>query len=342
VITNNDLPNIAEYRIPYGEAEEVKPGGVVGVQPMPEEWREKLRGHVFGEPQCYVVDDVRLAGPNLAGFKNNDLILSVGYYGRLDLWERNKPYFQIANECLKLKPIEIECAFSMAGVWSGTYFHWLIDHLPTLQAYYKYARMTGETPLVLLSGKNPGFVTESLDMLGIEYFIDERCSYRVKRLVVPTWPREEGFMRPSAARFVRDLFRNIKGKNKRRKIYISRRNAKTRRVEHEEVLEELLLSNGFTTEVMEGKTFQDQRRLMAETSCVVGPHGAGLANIVTREKPTTVEFVTPAYTNPCCWLVSAAMGAPYGYVVGEAVGTEDMRLDMGVVREVMEAVGCLR
>ena len=136
--------------------------------PAYRDW-EKLRGHVFGEPQCYVVDDVRLAGPNLAGFKNDDLILPVGYYGRLDLWERNKPYFQIANECLKLEPIEIECAFSMAGVWSGTYFHWLIDHLPTLQAYYKYARMTGEMPIVLLPGKNPGFVTESLDMLGIEY-----------------------------------------------------------------------------------------------------------------------------------------------------------------------------
>lgn len=335
MITPERLPEISLFVQDYGEDEEVEPSPPVGVDDLPEEWKAKMKRKHFDSPLMHVVENVELAGPNLAGIKGEDLLLSVGYYGRLDLWERNKPYWEWATICQMIPPKKIECAFSMAGVWSGNYFHWLIDHIPTLQAYFRYSLGMGEEPIVLLSGNAPKFARDFLDLNYIPYIVDDHGHYLVERLIVPTWPRSEGYIRPSTIEWTQMMFR-FTPKSWGRRMYITRRNAATRRLINEEAVEKHLLTEGFVTEVMENLTWDEQRSRIAEADYVVGPHGAGLANILLGDRPITIEFVQPNYTNPCCWLIGDGIGSPYGYVVGEQEGKEDMKVDLKKLQKVME------
>jgi capsular polysaccharide biosynthesis protein len=314
----------------YGQAERFCPPPPAGA--LPAEWRAKLGGQRFDPPAVTVVQDAELAGPNLAGFKDNDLLLSVGYYGRLDLWERNYPYFEMAMLARRTPAAELDCAFSMAGVWSGNYFHWLLDHLPTLAAYFEYEARTGETPVILLDHGAPQFARDGLDQLGLAYRVDDCHHYRVRRLVVPTWPRRDGCLRPSAVQFLQARFRQPAWGGGRR-LYITRRNAATRRVVNED---ELTMALGLEVVEMERLSFAAQARLAAQAELIVGPHGAGLVNAVLGYAPRVVELATPAYANPCCWLAGAAAGCDYRLVMGAPRGVEDMEIDVEKAREAIE------
>lgn len=333
MITAEGLLRLKDYAgWEYGEAETVIPVPPDTADALPAEWRAKLSAHRFSPPRVSVIHNATLAGINLAGFKGDDLVLPVGYYGRLDLWERNWPYFEFAMLARQIRPVEIECAFSMAGVWSGNYFHWLVDHLPTLEAYYAYEKRTGETPLILLASNPPAFVTESLDILGLKYRIDDHHHYRVERLVVPTWPRENGHARPGALCFLQSKYRQPHRMDGGR-LYITRRNAVNRRVVNEEEL-----PAGYIEAEMERLSFAEQTTLMANVNTLIGPHGAGLANLVLGHAPRVIEIATPMYSNPCIWLLAQALGYEYGLVMGEPCGKEDIRVDWQKVIDLDERV----
>lgn len=335
MITAESISNKSAFTLYYKDGEEVSPRKPIGVEDMPEEWKWKLKPHRFKPSAFHVIENARLAGPNLAGMKGEDLILSVGYYGRFDLWDRNKPYWEWVMLCSMNPPKRLECVFSMAGVWSGNYFHWIVDHLPTLEAYFAYKTYANEEPVVLLGANAPAFAKESLDELKIPYTVDDHGHYIVDRLVVPTWTREDGYVRPSAVQFLKGIFPENPNRFYRN-IYISRRNALTRRLTNEEAVEEFLLTKGFGTEIMENLPFREQRRRIAEAVNVYGPHGAGIVNVIFGRSPNTVEFVQPGYTNPCCWLVGDAAGCQYGFVIGEQENREDLWLDPKKLQLFME------
>ena len=59
------------------------------------------------------------------------------------------------------------CARSSAGLISD-YFHWLIDLCGQLEALQRYGQAVGEEPALLVRRSAPGFVGESLALLGIQ------------------------------------------------------------------------------------------------------------------------------------------------------------------------------
>lgn len=318
MITSKDMQK--EHTLQYGEQEWVYPSRPESMGELPPEWVDKLTPHRFEAPTATVVRKAELAGPNLAGFRDGDLILPVGYYGRLDLWSRNYPYFEMATMALQSKAKHLDSAFVMAGVWSSNYFHWVLDHLPTLQAWYAYRDQTGEEPTILLAPGAPSFATQSLEALGLSYIVADVYHYQVDRLLVPTWPRQDGYIRPSAVQFVRSKLA-FEQQDRLLDLYVSRKNSVNRNVVNEEQI------TGLQHVCMEDYSFHKQRSLISQTMYMAGPHGAGLANMVWGYKMGVVEIGTPAYVNPCLWLVACALGHRYGYVEGEPVGREDIRVD---------------
>ena len=93
--------------------------------------------------------------------------------------------------------------------------------------------------------------------------------------------------------YVRNLYQpiwEIIPKQKKKRIYISRKNALYRKVLNEELLIPHLKSLGFSIYNLENLTFVDQIQLFASAEFIIGPHGAGLSHIIFTNNPVIMEI----------------------------------------------------
>ncbi|MDR0580467.1 MAG: glycosyltransferase family 61 protein [Campylobacteraceae bacterium] len=81
------------------------------------------------------------------------------------------------------------------------------------------------------------------------------------------------------------------------KIYISRKNAKCRRILNEEELINFLKSEGYVVIYLEKMSFLEQAKVFFSAKRIVSPHGAGLANLIfISPKCTIVEIRNNCFT----------------------------------------------
>ena len=99
--------------------------------------------------------------------------------------------------------------------------------------------------------------------------------------------------------YVKNLYKDIWSivkKDNKKFIYISRRNASSRKILNEDELIPQIKKMGFSTYVLEEITFIDQIKLFASATFIVAPHGAGLSNIIFSDNPTIIEINSPKLT----------------------------------------------
>lgn len=343
MIGSSGLEAISRYHL-RRDGEQASVDAPVTTDDWPMEWDAKLGIYQMPDFQVAEIENVSLCGPALVGFKAGDIVLDVGYYGRVDLWERNAPYFDMAMQAIRLPPIEIECAVSMMSCWSGNYFHWVLDELPKMEGVLWYMTRRGVKPTLLIPS-NVSFVEDSIrrfypqfEVIQVPYGV---IHYRVKRLVVVTTRRHRGRVAPSALKYLRGLSSQVHEAFTTPRIYISRRLARVRRVVNEDDVIEYLLRRGFTVLQNELLDFDEQVQRYAHASFIIGMHGAGLANMVWSNQPglNVIEIVTPAYANPCCWLAGQRVDGKYGMVMGAPADGEDVWVDIQKLGRVMETMG---
>lgn len=120
--------------------------------------------------------------------------------------------------------------------------------------------------------------TEKLE--GVEYVEFPGCYWKVDSI-------DESWM----YRYVRDLYKHIWEPIQQipgKRVFISRKSAKHRKLLQEEELFPLLRKLGFSFYELETLTFEDQIRLFRSAEMVVGPHGAGLSWLIFCSPGTLV------------------------------------------------------
>jgi len=334
MITTDRLADISIHSEEYGQDDKVEIKKPVGVQPLPQEWKEKLGPYQFNKPKVYAIKDVHLCGPGMVGIYNNDVVLDTAYFGRIDLWERNKPYFHWARSAMSMPYRRVEYATSFVNVWSHNYFHWVLDLMPRLE----YLIADPDPPLVIVQQNPPEFITSTLDDVGLEWEEQQADHYFIDKLMVFTTRRQAGRVPPSMVSFMREWAQSKDEAFTNNRVYVSRNDATSRRVVNEKEIYDFLGGLGFHS-LQAGKfSFEAQVKMFRQADYIIGPHGSALANMVWAEKPKVIELVSPEYTNPCCWLIAAGMGWDYGYVIGEPDpgGHEFIKVDVGMLERVIE------
>jgi prepilin-type processing-associated H-X9-DG protein len=76
---------------------------------------------------------------------------------------------------------------------------------------------------------------------------------------------------------------------------------------------DVLVPRGFELIVPHSLSFTEQVRLFSSAEAVVGPHGAGLANMLWGDGTRVVELYS-SYFNPGIFMVASARGFTYGVV----------------------------
>lgn len=106
------------------------------------------------------------------------------------------------------------------------------------------------------------------------------------------------------------------------RIYI-RRMQGARRLANFDAIAPVLHAHGFRVVAMETMTLDDQIRIMQGARCVIGEHGAGVANIMfCRPGARVLELFNPVCPQPAHWVLASLCELDYGFVVGRHVPTD--------------------
>lgn len=229
-------------------------------------------------------------------------------------------------------------------------FHWLYECLPRFalleRAGYPLEAFDG---FFLVRPKYKAHY-ETLALLGIPLedvvWTTQRSHFGADELVVPSYCGERHVFHPWVLSFLRDLA-GVSGQKveKRRRIYISRRDAKLRRIANEDEVVSHLQEYGFEEVTLSNLSFLDQAKVFASAEFVVSPHGGGLSNLCFGHQPCKViELFAPDYVGLHYCFISMLMGFDYEPLVGEQVVTDkqkggaDIRLSIKDLRRVVETM----
>lgn len=204
----------------------------------------------------------------------------------------------------------------LAGEGARWPYHWHYDGLTRLLAFERMG--LPQRVLVPSFQSKSKFVHESLELLGVPKegitYVNPHERLRVREL----WIAED--LAPQNSKMVSLLAtlrtrmleaagcdpERVLGQGQGKKIYISRQGSPTRRaLENGELFSKLAGVHGFLEQRLEALPLKDQIRLLAETTDLLAPHGAGLFQSLYMPGGDIVELFPVdefgGYCNRSCW-----------------------------------------
>jgi capsular polysaccharide biosynthesis protein len=205
------------------------------------------------------------------------------------------------------------------------YYHWLFQLLPRYELIKRSGIDLNSIDYFLVNSIEAPFQKESIKSLGIDNrkIIESTAIHylRATSLIVPSVPLSAGCFPLWMRTFLRSTFLDRSDDNTRsrkRRVYISRRNARYRRVLNEGEVIRLLKQFGFEQVEFEALSIQQQAQTMASSDVIVAPHGGGLSNLVfCRPGTKVIEIFSPELVAGYFWKLSVQLGLDYYYLLGK-------------------------
>jgi hypothetical protein len=302
--------------------------------PFPPSFR---REHTFPTRKAFHLKDVTVSPfSGLAWATNGVFTQSVGSLERAMGWGMALDDMLLPTDELMEEREVLVCP-------DTGFYHWLLENLPNIC----WALETYPNLVVLLPSNAPVYMAEAIRILLPSPYSRERIAYvkrpvRVKRALVPEIYSDGGYIHPADIATLRDHFlpnwrKPVASRpHARTHLYISRTRSPKRRLTGEEALERALVSRGFTAIASETLPFVEQLALFSTSDIIVGPHGAGLANLVwTHPGTRIVELFPAAYFNDCYASLAMMGSLSYDYVICRATNPH---VDEAVIEDVIRRV----
>jgi len=223
----------------------------------------------------------------------------------------------------------------VATALASGYSHWLLEELPRLLRARDCA-----FDAVIAHAKS-AFSLQAFKLLGLNATIvpARRYSHFVcDQLIVPSLLGQPGFPTPRMLELLDGFTATVRAESivAGERLYVSREKARRRRVTNEPELWNWLKSRGFVKLCPEDLSWAEQIQVFRHAKVVVGPHGAGLANLAFCAAGTkVVELFHRSYINSCYWRLSSVRGLEYVPITAEGDAPLEMniranRLDFSV------------
>lgn len=215
----------------------------------------------------------------------------------------------------------------LAGLTNHVYFHWMLDVLPRWELLRIGNYDFSEIDYFVVDNRLP-FQQETLTKLQIptnkQINIHQIQHLQATELIVPSFPGCVAWMPNWTCNFLKQQFLNSENiklpffPSSPKRIYITRKLAKSRRVVNEDKIFNLLQAYNFETVILESMSVTEQALLFSQAEIIISPHGSGLTNLVFCQPGTKViELFSPNYVYHCYWWISNLVGLDYYYLIGE-------------------------
>ncbi|MFB0873902.1 MULTISPECIES: DUF563 domain-containing protein [unclassified Sphingobium] len=190
---------------------------------------------------------------------------------------------------------QIDIGMRAVVATSGLY-HWLVNLMPSL-AWMVRDNVDPNLP-ILISGDGPPFETAALDLAGLggnRLHLVSDVVFARRLISSPIGMRHlRGWdhVQPIFDQMIRSAEEKRGGQIMPRRIYVSRTDARRRPMQNEAALQAAMAARGFTVCVLSELPLWEQVALFHHADVIIGPHGAGLANMVfTRPETRVVELI---------------------------------------------------
>ena len=206
---------------------------------------------------------------------------------------------------------------------SHGYFHWLLECLPAaLHALEEEPDAT-----LLMASDAPNYVREAVELLGVPSLRCAAGPVVAERLILAARDPFSGFVpREDIEVLRRRILPTVAASGcKRAGIYVSRRMS-SRSLANESELENEVAQMGLDVVNFQALSLSEQIRLSRDSRIMIGPHGAGLSNLVFGQHLHHVlELFPPHYFNDCYGRLSVSCGISYApFLSGEATPTDNV------------------
>lgn len=315
--------------------------------PVSEIQMREVPHYRFRDKKAWLVNDARLFGRDAFASVEGRIILESVYYSEpylmrflpVNLYTAPKWVFGALHPLQQTLPWpevdKIDCAIVLHGRWHN-YYHWITEHLLKLRAAERYRKERGELPLLIIPPEPTEYMLDSLERMGYgkaELMPWQQTGAEVDQLVVSSYPevtRESLKWLRSKMMKPEDL---PTAAERGLRLYISRRDVGKRRVLNEEELEPMLQEHGFEIIIPSEHSLEEQIRLFRRAEMVIGPHGAGLTNLVWGDDLKVIELfgeeIRFHYTHIC-----RLLGFRYRSLACKPYGDhEDMIVDPAKLEE---------
>ncbi len=216
-----------------------------------------------------------------------------------------------------------ECGVMLLPAWHHNFYHWIIDILPRLG-------LLDETSIcapLILPDTAKGFVRDTLTLLGRDFQTLGAGVHFFDSLYLPSAMSPTLDISRSKLSFLRNqvlpVMKRAASEPRGRRLYISRKDANIRRIRNESSLIDMLSARGFEVVTLSELSIADQVSTFADAEFIVGPHGAGFANLAfAREGTKFVEIFRKGHFSPSYYRIAQAIGCPYGVIVATPDGPD--------------------
>jgi len=227
-------------------------------------------------------------------------------------------------------------AILISHFWMENYAHTLLETCSRFWAWQDHDYLFSGLPVIWDVTKP--WQKELAEMMGVEPMPLPANRVKFATLYVPSFHSQIG-QSPQSVQWLRWKFQAPKAPGTKR-LYVSRNDARERRVVNEAEVIEILKPIGFEVVTLTGMSVAEQRDRFGEAECVVMPHGAGCANMIFAGTGTkTVEFVPKSYQHHMFWHIAKWSGHWYGRLICEDGQNKDMRVDIPALKAALGAAG---
>lgn len=226
--------------------------------------------------------------------------------------------------------------------WSHMYFHWLTDALPRLM---RVKHMLSQHHLLLPSVlEDISFVSASLaPFRATEVKYGHKKKWiNVPELIVPAHTAPTGnYHEPtirSLGEFMRHYFSKAAPPFREERIYISRAQARHRKVLNEDEVIALMSKYNFHTVLFEEFSWPEQVRICLQARYMASIHGAGLTNMLFMQPGAKVLELRKIgdQANNCFFSLASALRHDYYYQTCEGDKADAHAADLTVDLDQLE------
>jgi capsular polysaccharide biosynthesis protein len=214
--------------------------------------------------------------------------------------------------------INMDVAINGFQDWADNYFHWITELLPRIHAMHI---LNPDIPVLINQRVSQlSFVHMSLNQLQIPFIpLISGRNINTKKMFVIDVPHVGRFSEPLLQNLRQTILKSFALVNTKppfRRIYVSRNQARRRKISNEDEVWQCLQSYGFERFELEAVSWSEQVRFFSEASVVLASHGAGLTNIMFMNEGTHVIELKASNNNYWCYFsLARVFGLQYTYLL---------------------------
>lgn len=341
---------------------------------VPPSFRRYTTSHTPIPRYLAALPDGMLAGPHALGFTADNQLLLDTFGGRKDHFLAQQGHditpllAALSHRLFPRTPPTLpgEAVLPLVPMYPWYYYHWVLEYLPKLRLLNRYEADTNRAVSLLIPADAPAFIPDTLTLLGYdsERHIEWQGEVATADPLLVSTHRLSGDITfgfrhsRSDYQWLRKRLRHAVGASDasaHRKIYVSRQSSSRRRVLNFDALATELKDRGFDIIAFESLSMKDQIRLAAETDVWMGPHGAGLVNMIFSNPSMVIELQSQAVfdwnvaLHPHFYLLADLLEAQYTCIITDAedpdpptrndARAQNMIVDLDYVREQLDMLG---